>query len=232
MFLKRAGRKKRPVRIQCAIPQEKTARFSTARLFSSEMACASSGDRRRGGKTGIFAGRGSAGDQFGLKSRERAGGQGKEERLEQNDGFTKAGVHVVMNFIEAEPGIRRLRAGGQIVADAAEFGREVGDHNFEDAQLVQQARASTEENVVHELIPVGALAGAFAAKKGWIQRKNRRNHSRMAPDSTHGAAAGFDGLGKPGNGAGGNIGALASANEFAFGAERESVVESDGKNRV
>lgn len=182
------------------------------------------GSGRRAGETGLCS---HALDrrrrvEFRRQSRHLVGGKRAEKALEDDLRFAQAGAEIVVQVIELRPAIGGLDRSslGDIARGFVEFALDLLESIGKNAQLVEEAGAIAEQEMVENAVPGGRALARVAAEEFGIQRLDGRDardqaaarRERIAQSDQSGRKT-IEEIGSDGN-------LLAGANEFAACAQR------------
>ncbi len=116
-----------------------------------------------------------------LKSSKLALGESNQERFKDDDGFSKAGIQVVVVRVNISPHfywIQRVSF-GKVFSGAAKILAEIHDHLFQGAYFMKELKAVGEQHMIEEAAHARGALDSLSLKIGRVQRRSVGNGSVM-----------------------------------------------------
>ena len=137
-------------------------------------------DHTVGGKDGVFL-RLRLLANSRLKSSKLAIGEGNQERFKHDNGFSKAGVQVVVVHVHICPHFQGIQGGafGEVICGTAKILAEIHDHFFQGTYFMKELKAVGEQHMIEEAAHARGALASLSLKIGGIQRRGVGNGSVM-----------------------------------------------------
>src|SRR5260370_18720636 len=116
-----------------------------------------------------------------LKSSKLALGESNQERFKDDDGFSKAGIQVVVVRVNISPHfywIQRVSF-GKVFSGAAKILAEIHDHLFQGTYFMKELKAVGEQHMIEEAAHARGALASLSLKIGGGQRRGVGNGSLM-----------------------------------------------------
>src|SRR5260370_7194839 len=118
-----------------------------------------------------------------LKSSKPALGESNQERFKDDDGFSKAGIQVVVVRVNISPHfywIQRVSF-GKVFSGAAKILAEIHDHLFQGAYFMKELKAGGEQHMIEEAAHARGALDSLSLKIGRVHRPTLGTGSVILP---------------------------------------------------
>src|SRR5260370_7577486 len=116
-----------------------------------------------------------------LKSPKLALGEGNQERFENDNRFSKAGMQVVVVRVNICPHFQGIQGGafGEVIRGTAKVLAEIHDHFLQGAYFMKELKAVGEQHMIDEAAHARGALASLSLKIGGVQRCGVGNGSVM-----------------------------------------------------